>query len=59
MKLNFTLYLPGEILSITYSPFTLVAAPKFVPSIITLAPTKGSPVWASLIVPESLPVVPE
>jgi len=44
MKLNLTLYLPGGIFRITYSPLIFVAAPKFVPSMITLAPTKGSPV---------------
>jgi hypothetical protein len=36
-----------------------VAAPSVVPSIITFAPIKGSPVSLSVITPDSLPVVPE
>ena len=37
------------------SPFTSVAAPKLVPTTRTLAPTRGSPVSASVTRPETEP----
>ena len=35
-----------------YSPFTSVAAPRLVPTTMTLAPTKGSPVSVSVTRPD-------
>jgi len=45
-------------LRIKNSPLILLAAPRFVPSMIILQPGKGSFVSASLTVPDIFPVVP-
>ena len=51
---NSSLFLQGAAskFSIKYSPFSSVAAPKFVPSIITFAPIKGVPLEASRTLPD-------
>ena len=46
-----TKYSPGFIFSIKYLPSASVAAPKFVPSIITLAPISGDLLMESCTTP--------
>ena len=55
---NLIEYVPGGTCKIKYLPFRSVAAPSGVPSTITFAPIKGSPVSLLVTVPEILPVVP-
>ena len=54
----FTSYFPGGMFIIKKFPSKSVAAPRLVPMIITFAPISGSPVVASIILPDIFPVVP-
>ena len=53
-----TVYFPGGILIMNYSPFMSAEDPMPVDSMITLQPTSGPLLFKSVIVPAILPVVP-
>ena len=43
-------------LAIVYSPSSFEIAPKLTPSSLTVTPSKGSPDFASVILPRKVPV---
>src|SRR4030042_1810401 len=50
-----TRYVPAGTYNTVYSPFSSVAAPRSVPSTITSAPIRGSPVSLSVTLPDIRP----